>query len=94
MLEELDPLLHSQLRLAIVSILMSVEEARFSHLKDETGTTAGNLSFQLTKLSDAGYIKITKGFKDNYPLTTVRLLEKGKKAFDSYVRAMKRYLQL
>lgn len=94
MWEDLDPLLHSQIRLAIVSILVGVEEAQFKYLKEQTGTTAGNLSFQLSKLQEAGYIRITKGFKDNYPLTTVRLLEKGKKAFAAYVQAMKRYLQL
>jgi len=94
MLQELDPLLHSQLRLAIISMLMSVEEARFTYLKEQTGTTAGNLSFQLGKLSEAGYIKISKGFKDNYPLTTIRITDKGKKAFEAYVHAMRQYLQL
>lgn len=94
MLKELDPLLHSQIRLAIVSILMSADEAHFNYLKDKTQTTAGNLSFQLSKLSEAGYIKISKSFKDNYPLTTVRITGKGKKAFEAYVLAMKQYLQL
>lgn len=94
MLKELDPLLHSQIRLAIVSILMSVDEAQFNYLKEKTETTAGNLSFQLTKLKDAGYIKVSKGFKNNYPLTTVRITAKGKKAFEEYVNAMKQYLQL
>lgn len=94
MLKELDPLLHSQIRLAIISILMSVEEAQFNYLKEKTGATAGNLSFQLSKLKDAGYIRIDKRFKDNYPLTTVRISAKGKKAFEVYVLAMKQYLQL
>lgn len=93
-LQELDPLLHSQLRLAIISILMSVEEAQFNYLKENTGTTAGNLSFQLSKLNEAGYIRIIKGYKDNYPLTMVSMLPKGKKAFEAYVKAMKKYLQL
>jgi DNA-binding MarR family transcriptional regulator len=90
----LDPVLHSQLRLAIVSILTGLEEARFSYLKEKTGATAGNLSVQLTKLKEAGYIHISKRFKDNYPLTTVRMTEKGRKAFEAYVNAMKQYLQL
>lgn len=93
-MKELDPLLHSQIRLAIVSILMSVDEAQFNYLKEKTETTAGNLSFQLSKLKEADYIKISKGFKDNYPLTTVRITAKGKKAFEGYVNAMKNYLQL
>lgn len=90
----LDPVLHSQLRLAIVSILTGLEEARFSYLKEKTGATAGNLSVQLTKLKQADYIHISKGFKDNYPLTTVRMTEKGRRAFEAYVNAMKQYLQL
>lgn len=94
MLKELDPLLHSQIRLAIVSILMSADKAKFNFLKEKTEATAGNLSFQLSKLKDAGYIKINKSFKDNYPLTTVRITTKGKKAFEDYVNAMKDYLQL
>lgn len=94
MLKELDPLLHSQIRLAIVSILMGVDEAQFNYLKEKTETTSGNLSFQLSKLKEANYIKVSKGFKDNYPLTTVRMTAKGKKAFEDYVKAMKQYLQL
>lgn len=94
MLKDLDPLLHSQIRLAIISILMGVEEAQFKYLKEKTETTAGNLSFQLSKLKEADYIKINKSFKDNYPLTTVHITPKGKKAFEEYVNAMKEYLQL
>ncbi len=93
-MKELDPLLHSQIRLAIVSILIGVEEAQFNYLKEKTETTSGNLSFQLTKLKNAGYIYIKKGFKNNYPLTTVRISPKGEKAFREYVNAMKDYLQL
>ena len=94
MLKDLDPILHSQIRLAIVSILMSVAEAQFTYLKEKTEATAGNLSFQLKKLNEAGYIQISKSFKDNYPLTTVRISAEGKKAFEAYVNAMKQYLQL
>jgi DNA-binding PadR family transcriptional regulator len=93
-MKELDPLLHSQIRLAIVSILMGLDEAQFNYLKEKTEATAGNLSFQLSKLKDAGYIKVSKSFKNNYPLTTVRITAKGKKAFEDYVNAMKDYLQL
>lgn len=94
MLKDLDPLLHSQIRLAIMSILMSVEHAQFNFLKEKTETSAGNLSFQLSKLKEADYIKISKSFKNNYPLTTVRISSKGRKAFEDYVDAMKEYLQL
>ena len=94
MLNDLDPVLHSQIRLAIVSILVGVEEAEFSYLKEELKTTAGNLSFQISKLSDAGYIKVSKGFKNNYPLTTLKLTAKGKKAFEDYVKSIRDYLKL
>ena len=86
--------MHSQIRLAIISILMGVSEAQFNYLKEKTGTTAGNLSFQLTKLKNGNYIKIQKSFENNYPLTTVRITNTGKKAFEDYVKAMKQYLQL
>ncbi len=94
MLKALDPLLHSQIRLAIISILMGVEHAQFKYLQEKTETTAGNLSFQLKKLKKADYIKISKSFKNNYPLTTVCITAKGQKAFEEYVITMKEYLQL
>lgn len=60
-MEELDPLLHSQLRLAIMSLLLSVDEADFVYLKEKTESSAGNLSVQLDKLASAGYIeKVTE----------------------------------
>ncbi len=93
MFEELDPLLHSQLRLAIMSLLISVESAEFNHLLDKTGATRGNLSVQLTKLNEAGYIAIEKSFRKNYPLTTCRITPKGIEAFENYVRALKGYLE-
>jgi len=93
MFKELDPLLHSQLRLAVVSLLVSVKEAEFSFLREKTGATAGNLSVQLNKLSDAGYISIAKSFRDNYPLTTCKVTDKGVKAFETYVEDIKSYLK-
>ena len=74
MFEELDPLLHSQLRLAIMSVLISVESAEFNHLLDRTGATRGNLSVQIAKLAEAGYLTVEKSFRKNYPLTTCRSL--------------------
>jgi DNA-binding MarR family transcriptional regulator len=93
MLAELDPLLHSQLRLGIMSILMSVESAEFTFLKEKTNSTAGNLSVQLDKLSEAGYINIEKSFKGKKPLTTCKVTKKGIKAFEEYVDALKQYIK-
>lgn len=91
-MKELDPLLHSQLRLAIMSLLMQVKEAEFAYLKSKTNASAGNLSVQLQKLKDAGYIDIEKKFQKNYPLTTCRISSKGREAFDHYVTALKDYI--
>ncbi len=94
MYSDLDPVLHSQVRLAIVSILVSVDEAEFNHLKEKTKTTAGNLSFQIGKLEEAGYVKVKKTFRDNYPLTLCKLTPKGKTAFETYVSNIRKYLNL
>ncbi|MBK9047225.1 MAG: transcriptional regulator [Bacteroidetes bacterium] len=93
MFKDLDPLLHSQLRLSVVSLLVSVKTAEFSFLKEKTGATAGNLSVQIAKLSEAGYIEVTKSFRDNYPLTTCKITAKGLKAFEQYVENLKTYLK-
>lgn len=94
MLQELDPLLHSQLRLAIVSILLSVDEADFVYLKEQTGATAGNLSVQIDKLAAAGYIRVTKEFVGRKTRTSCQITEKGREAFERYVEAIKSYLKL
>lgn len=91
--KELDPILHSQLRLAVVSLLITVKEAEFTFIKDKTASTAGNLSVQLNKLKDAGYIDITKQFKDNYPLTLCKITSKGIEAFELYVDALQSYMK-
>lgn len=93
MLKPLDPLLHSELRLAIVSILIGVEEADFVYIRTETGATAGNLSVQLDKLQKAGYITIEKGFKGKMPRTTCRITEQGREAFNLYVEALRSYIE-
>ena len=92
MFKELDPLLHSQLRLAIISLLISLESAEFTFIKEKTNSTAGNLSVQLDKLSEAGYLNIEKSFKGKKPVTTCRITKKGIKAFEEYVNALKQYL--
>ena len=89
--DSLDPLLHSQLRLAVMSILVSVDSADFVYLKEETQSTAGNLSVQLDKLSKAEYITIEKSFKGKRPLTTCKITKKGLEAFENYVEAIKKY---
>ncbi len=91
--KDLDPLLHSQLRLAIMSLLLSLESADFTFIKEQTNSTAGNLSVQLDKLSEAGYIQVEKTFKGKKPLTTCRITRKGIKAFEEYVAALKQYIQ-
>jgi DNA-binding transcriptional ArsR family regulator len=88
----LDPVLHNQLRLAVISLLVAVEEGDFNFLLEKTGATRGNLSVQLTKLKEAGYIAVTKSFKDNYPNTLCRITPQGLSAFEQYVKAIKSYL--
>lgn len=92
MFKELDPLLHSELRLAVMSLLLSVEEADFVYIREQTKATAGNLSVQLDKLCAAEYITIEKGFVGKRPKTTCRITPKGREAFIAYVEALKSYI--
>ena len=92
MFKDLDPILHSQLRLSIVSILISVDEVNFNYIKETTQATAGNISIQIKKLQDAGYIDVKKTFKNNYPNTTISITKKGIKAFEDYVNNLKDYI--
>lgn len=93
-MKELDPLLHSQLRLAVMSILMNVEEADFVYLRGKTESTAGNLSVQLDKLANAGYITMEKGFVGKKTRTACRVTQTGLNAFEEYVETLKEYLNL
>ena len=93
MFKDLDPILHSQVRLAIMSILIGVKSADFKYLQENIKTTKGNLSFQLSKLKDAGYIEINKSFKGNYPLTTCKITDKGIEAYENYVDSILDYLK-
>jgi DNA-binding transcriptional ArsR family regulator len=90
--KDLDPLLHSQLRLAIISLLMGVEEAEFTYLQTQTGATAGNLSIQITKLKEAEYINVEKKFRNNYPQTSCSITPLGRQKFAEYVKALRNYL--
>ena len=92
MFPDLDPLLHSQLRLAIMSILVGADEADFVFIKEKTGSTAGNLSVQIEKLKEAGYIKVTKSFKGRMPRTTCKITSAGIKAFENYIKNLKNYI--
>ena len=92
MFKELDPVLHSQLRLAIVSLLISLQEAEFTYLKEKTKATSGNLSVHLDKLKTEGYIEVNKTFRNNYPLTVCKITKKGIDAFDQYVKDLKAYI--
>lgn len=90
--KELDPILHSQLRLAVVSLLISVKEAEFTFIREKTNATAGNLSVQVQKLKEAGYIDVIKQFKDNYPQTICKITPVGINAFETYVKNLQSYL--
>jgi DNA-binding transcriptional ArsR family regulator len=93
MFKELDPILHNQLRLAIMNILMHSEEATFSLIKEKTKASAGNLSIQINKLNNAGYIEVKKQFRDNYPQTSCKISSKGTEAFKIYKEAIHSYFK-
>jgi DNA-binding MarR family transcriptional regulator len=92
MYTDLDPLLHSQLRLAIISMLVASDKVEFTDIQSETKAAAGNISIQIKKLEDAGYIKVEKTFKNNYPNTILSITDQGIKAFESYVSNLKKYI--
>jgi len=93
MFRELDPVLHSPLRLAVVSLLISMEEADFVYLREQTGSTAGNLSVQIDKLKESGYIDVVKTFRGKMPRTICRITPAGVNAFEKYVSVLKEYIQ-
>ncbi len=92
--QPLDPLLHAELRLAVMSLLISADEAEFPYIKEQTGATAGNLSVQVDKLSAAGYIEAEKTFKGTRPCTICRIPDTGRQAFEAYVQALRSYLKV
>lgn len=92
MFKELNPLLHSELRLAVISLLISVEEADFVYIRQQTGATAGNLSVQIDKLNKAGYVEIIKTFRGKIPCTICKITQQGITAFEEYVEALKSYI--
>lgn len=90
--DDLDPLLHSQLRLSVMSLLISVKEADFTFLQEKTEATSGNLSVQISKLEDAGYLEVTKSFKGKKPNTSCSITDKGIAAFEDYVNTLQQYI--
>jgi len=90
--KDLDPILHSQLRLAVMSLLAGTELAEFTYIREQTDATAGNLSIQITKLKEAGYIDVAKKFRNNYPQTLCSITPLGKQKFLEYVNDLKEYL--
>ena len=94
MFKPLDTLLHSELRLAVMSLLASVDEADFVYIKEQTGATAGNLSVQIDKLSNADYIDVRKSFIGKKPHTTCLITPNGRRAFEEYIEALKSYIGL
>ncbi len=90
--KELDPILHSQLRLAVISLLVGTEVAEFTFIREQIGATSGNLSIQITKLKEAGYIEVTKKFRSNYPQTLCSITPLGKQKFTEYIKDLKDYL--
>ena|ERR1700730_2722549 len=94
MFKDLDPILHSQLRLAVMSLLISVKEAEFTFIREKTNATAGNLSVQIQKLKEAGYIDVLKQFKDNYPQTICKITPAGIRAFEEYVKNLQSYFSI
>ena len=93
MLKELNPIIHSQLRLSIMTLLLSVGEADFTWLREQTGASAGNISVQIDKLSEAGYIEVRKEFVGKKTHTSCRITERGRKAMEEYVSDLREYLK-
>ena len=91
-LPELDPVVHGKLRLAVLSLLIGVEKADFTWLRDKTGSTDGNLGAQMLKLEEAGYVGMEKRFAGRKPQTLYRMTQAGREALANYVAALKHLL--
>jgi|SRR5579862_1502141 len=91
-LPDLNPVIHGKLRLALLSLLTTVEEAEFIWLRERTGSTDGNLGAQLAKLEEAGYVAVDKKFVQRKPQTLYRMTDAGRAALAEYVQALKQLL--
>jgi len=92
--KELNPILHSQLRLAIMSLLVKENKNDFTSIRKATGSTSGNLSIQIKKLEEAGYVSVEKSFNNNYPLTMISITTLGLDSFSQYISDLKSYFPL
>ncbi len=90
---QLNDIIHSRIRLAIMSVLVAVDEAEFNFLKEKVKTTDGNLSVHLRKLEDAGYVSVKKSFVGRKPVSTYKLTAKGRKAFEAYVENLEKLIK-
>jgi DNA-binding MarR family transcriptional regulator len=89
---ELDDIIHSKIRLGVMSVLMTAESAQFTYLKEVLEATEGNLSVHLKKLEDAGYIKVEKKFVRRKPQTLLKITSKGRKAFEKYLEVLEKII--
>ena len=86
--QQIDDIIHSRIRTAIMAVLVSVEEAEFTYLKEKVHATDGNLSIHLKKLEDAGYLAVKKKFVKRKPVSRYKITNKGRKAFDNYIKKL------
>ncbi len=91
--QQIDDLIHSRIRLAIISVLITVEEANFNFIKKQINATDGNLSVHLRKLEDAGYISVKKEFENRKPVSKYKITRKGKKAFQAYIEKLEQLIK-
>ena len=92
--QNIDDIIHSRIRLAIMAVLVSVDEAEFIYLREKVGATDGNLSVHLKKLEDAKYISVKKSFAKRKPITHYKLTAAGRKAFEVYIDSLEKLLKV
>ncbi len=91
--QQLDEIIHSRIRLAIMTLLVSVDQAEFTFIRDKINTTDGNLSVHLRKLEEGGYIKMQKRFVERKPVTSYSITVKGHNAFEQYIEQLEKMIK-
>jgi DNA-binding MarR family transcriptional regulator len=91
--QQLDEVIHSRIRLAIMTLLISVEQAEFTFIRDKISTTDGNLSIHLRKLEESGYIRVQKRFMERKPVSSYSITTKGHQAFEKYVEQLEQMIK-
>ena len=91
--QQLDEIIHSRIRLAVMAVLISLDEVEFTFLREKVNATDGNLSTHLKKLEDAGYVAVNKSFEERKPVTRYLLTQKGRKAFEAYVERLEKLIK-